>query len=135
MISGSQISTYPPALSVDRSIPEALNFSLAELHIFLNLFQFFILPPEVHMKTGTIAARVIAELAKIMTTKPENIQVQAKLVEDLELDSLDALDFIFQLEEEFGIEIPREDQLQFLTVEDVIEYVQRRVGHPFARSA
>jgi acyl carrier protein len=87
------------------------------------------------MKTGTIAARIIAELAKIMKTKPENIQVQANLVKDLEIDSLDALDFIFQLEEEFGIEIPREDQLQFFTVQDVIEYVQQRVGHSFARSA
>jgi fatty acid desaturase len=35
---------YPPAGSVDRRIPETLNFSLAGLHIFLNLFQFFILP-------------------------------------------------------------------------------------------
>ena len=87
------------------------------------------------MKTGTIAARIIAELAKIMKTKPQNIQVQANLVEDLEIDSLDAFDFIFQLEEEFGIEIPREDQLEFFTVQDVIEYVQRRVGRPFARSA
>ena len=44
MISRSQASTYPPAGSVDRWMPEALNFSLAGLHIFLNLVQFFILP-------------------------------------------------------------------------------------------
>ncbi len=44
MISRSQASTYPPAGSVDRWMPEALNFSLAGLHILLNLFQFFILP-------------------------------------------------------------------------------------------
>jgi len=44
MISRSQASTYPPAGSLDRSMPEALNFGLAGLHILLNLFQFFILP-------------------------------------------------------------------------------------------
>src|SRR5262244_1143255 len=44
MISRSQAFTYPPAGSVDRWMPEALNFSLAGLHIFLNLVQFFILP-------------------------------------------------------------------------------------------
>ena len=44
MISRSQASTYPPAGSVDRWMPEALNFSLAGLHIFLNLVQCFILP-------------------------------------------------------------------------------------------
>ena len=87
------------------------------------------------MKTGTIAARIIAELAKIMKTKPENIQVQANLVEDLEIDSLDAFELIFQLEEEFGIEIPRQDQLQFFTVQDVIEYVQKRVSHTPCPSA
>src|SRR5262245_59495854 len=44
MISRSQASTYPPAGSVDRWMPEAFNFSLAGLHVFLNLFQLFILP-------------------------------------------------------------------------------------------
>src|SRR5262245_32961800 len=46
MISRSQAFTYPPAGSVDRWMPEALNFSLAGLHIFLNLVQFFILLPK-----------------------------------------------------------------------------------------
>ena len=40
----SQASTYPRARSANPSIPEAFNFSLAGLHIFLNLFQLFILP-------------------------------------------------------------------------------------------
>ena len=44
MISRSQASTYPPARSANPSIPEAFNLSLAGLHIFLNLFQLFILP-------------------------------------------------------------------------------------------
>ena len=44
MISKSQASTYFPARSINLTIPEALNFSLAGLHISLNLFQLFILP-------------------------------------------------------------------------------------------
>jgi len=40
----SQASTYPRARSADPSIPAALNLILAGLHIFLNLFQLFILP-------------------------------------------------------------------------------------------
>ena len=44
MIPRSQASTYLPARSANPSIPEAFNFSLAGLHISLNLFQFFILP-------------------------------------------------------------------------------------------
>jgi acyl carrier protein len=88
------------------------------------------------MTTGeSIETRIIAGLTKIKKTKPETIQKQASLIEDLNIDSLDTLDLIFQLEEEFDIEIPQEDQLQFSTVQDVITYVQERVGQTFARSA
>ena len=75
------------------------------------------------------------DVLKIKKKKPENIQKQARLIEDLDIDSLDALDLIFQLEEEFAIEIPPEHQLQFSTVRDVIAYVQQRVGQTLARSA
>lgn len=44
MIPKSQAFTYFPGRSINLTIPEALNFSLAGLHISLNLFQFFILP-------------------------------------------------------------------------------------------
>jgi acyl carrier protein len=87
------------------------------------------------MTDESIEARIIAGLAKIKKTKPETIQKQASLIEDLDIDSLDTLDLIFQLEEEFDIEIPQEHQLQFSTVQDVITYVQQRVGQTFARSA
>jgi acyl carrier protein len=90
----------------------------------------------VNMTTGeSIEARIVAGLAKIKKQKPESIQKQARLTEDLDIDSLDSLDLIFQLEEEFNIEISPEDQLQFCTVQDVIAYVQQRVGQTLARSA
>lgn len=50
---------------------------------------------------------------------------ESRLIEDLEVDSLDALDLIFKLEEEFNIEIP-EGQLPFVTVQDVITYVREK---------
>jgi acyl carrier protein len=88
------------------------------------------------MTTGeSIEARIVAGLAKIKKKKPETIQRQARLIEDLDIDSLDTLDLIFQLEEEFDIVISQEDQLKFCTVQDVITYVQQRIGHTVARSA
>jgi len=88
------------------------------------------------MKTSeSIESCIIMKLAKIKKKKSEDIQKHARLIEDLDIDSLDALDFIFQLEEEFAIEIPPEHQLQFSTVQDVIAYVQQRVGQTLARSA
>jgi acyl carrier protein len=88
------------------------------------------------MTTGeSIEARIVAGLAKIKKKKPETIQRQARLIEDLDIDSLDTLDLIFQLEEEFDIVISQEDQLKFCTVQDVITYVQQRIGQTVARSA
>jgi acyl carrier protein len=82
-----------------------------------------------------IEARIVAGLAKIKKQRPETIQKQARLIEDLNIDSLDTLDLIFQLEEGFNIDIPEEDQMKFCTVQDVITYVQQRIGQPLARSA
>jgi acyl carrier protein len=80
------------------------------------------------MTSATIEERIITGLAKIKMKDRDEIQKQSRLVEDLEIDSLDTLDLIFQLEEEFDIEIPQEDQLPFVTVQDVITYVRQKVG-------
>ncbi len=78
--------------------------------------------------THSVEERIITGLAKIKMKHPDEIQKQLRLIEDLEIDSLDTLDLVFQLEEEFNIEIPQEDQLPFVTVQDVIAYVERKIG-------
>lgn len=45
------------------------------------------------------------------------------LIKDLEADSLDAVEIIMAIEEEFGIEIPDEEAEKFQTVGDLVEYV------------
>ena len=72
-----------------------------------------------------VEERIIIGLAKVLNKQPSQIQKESRLIEDLEVDSLDALDLIFKLEEEFNIEIP-EGQLPFVTVQDVITYVQAK---------
>jgi acyl carrier protein len=72
-----------------------------------------------------VEERIIIGLAKVLNKQPSQIQKESRLIEDLEVDSLDALDLIFKLEEEFNIEIP-EGQLPFVTVQDVITYVQEK---------
>jgi acyl carrier protein len=72
-----------------------------------------------------VEERVITGLAKVLNKKPSQIEKETRLIEDLEIDSLDTLDLIFKLEEEFDIEIP-EGELPFVTVQDVITYVQEK---------
>ena len=52
------------------------------------------------------------------------ITLDAKLKEDLELDSLDSVELIMSAEEEFGIEIPDEDVMNFKTVNDIVNYIE-----------
>lgn len=52
------------------------------------------------------------------------ITMEASFIDDLGADSLDTVELIMDLEEEFGIEIPDEDAENLTTVGAVIEYVE-----------
>ncbi len=49
---------------------------------------------------------------------------EAKFIDDLGADSLDTVELVMALEEEFGIEIPDEDAEKIATVRDAIAYIQ-----------
>lgn len=55
------------------------------------------------------------------------ITMDATFVEDLNIDSLDLVELILTLEEEFGIVIPEEDAEELSTVGDVVNYVSSRI--------
>lgn len=73
----------------------------------------------------SVEERIITGLAKILKKQPSEVQKESRLIEDLMLDSLDTLDLIFRLEEEYNIDMP-EGELHFVTVQDVITYVQKK---------
>ena len=54
----------------------------------------------------------------------DTITMETSLVEDLEADSLDAVEVIMALEDEFGIEIPDEDAENFNTIGDLYKYIE-----------
>lgn len=67
----------------------------------------------------------IKEILKdTMDIDESKITLDAKLKEDLELDSLDSVELIMSAEEEFGIEIPDEDIMNFKTVNDIVNYIE-----------
>jgi acyl carrier protein len=77
------------------------------------------------VSAALVEERIIIGLAEVLNKQPSQIQKESRLIEDLMLDSLDIFDLIFKLEEEFNIEIP-EGELHFVTVQDVIAYVQEK---------
>lgn len=67
----------------------------------------------------------IKEILKdTMDIDESKITLDAKLKDDLELDSLDSVELIMSAEEEFGIEIPDEDVMNFKTVKDIVNYIE-----------
>ena len=53
---------------------------------------------------------------------------EASFVDDLGADSLDTLELVMALEEEFGIEIPDEDAEKILTVNDAVKYIHNKLS-------
>ena len=52
------------------------------------------------------------------------VTTEAKFIDDLGADSLDTVELVMALEEEFGIEIPDEDAEKIATVRDAITYIR-----------
>jgi len=58
--------------------------------------------------------------------KVEEVTPQASFIDDLGADSLDTVELVMALEEEFNIEIPDEDAEKIATVGDAIKYIEEK---------
>ena len=67
---------------------------------------------------------IIAEQLDVDT---EEITLDTSLTKDLEADSLDAVEIIMALEDEYNIEIPDEVAEEFKTVGDIVKYIEAKV--------
>ena len=69
----------------------------------------------------------IIELAKENLSIDGEITATSSFKEDLEVDSLDLMELVMALEEEFDIEIPDADAEKVVTVGDVVDYIKENV--------
>ena len=67
-------------------------------------------------------------IADQLGVKKEEVVDSAKFVDDLGADSLDTVELVMALEEEFGIEIPDEDAEKLATVGDALRYIEEKSG-------
>jgi acyl carrier protein len=58
---------------------------------------------------------------------PEQVTAEASFIDDLGADSLDTVELVMALEEEFDLEIPDEDAEKMTTVADAIKYLESHV--------
>ena len=67
-------------------------------------------------------------IADQLGVKKEEVTDNAKFVDDLGADSLDTVELVMALEEEFGVEIPYEDAEKLATVGDALRYIEEKAG-------
>lgn len=75
-----------------------------------------------------LAEKVKKIIADQLGVKPEEVTDDAKFIDDLGADSLDTVELVMALEEEFGIEMPDEDAEKMTTVGDAIRYIEEKAG-------
>jgi acyl carrier protein len=73
-----------------------------------------------------VADRVRAIIAEQLGVKLEEVTDSASFIEDLGADSLDTVELVMALEEEFGIEIPDEDAEKMTSVGEAIKYIESK---------
>jgi len=76
------------------------------------------------MSDKPIDQRVKDIIVEQLGVKPDQVTPGAKFIEDLGADSLDTVELVMALEEEFGIEVPDEQAEKLQSVGDVIKYVE-----------
>lgn len=68
--------------------------------------------------------RIIVDLLQV---SEESVTMESHFIDDLGADSLDLVELIMGIEEEFNIEIPDGDAEKVVTVGDVVEYIKENV--------
>jgi len=72
----------------------------------------------------SVESRVKEIIVQKLGVDPEAVKPEASYVEDLGADSLDTVEIVMALEEEFGIEIPDSDAEKITTVGETIKYIE-----------
>jgi acyl carrier protein len=69
-------------------------------------------------------AKVKEVVVEQLDCAEDEVKEDSKFIEDLGADSLDVVELVMALEEEFDIEIPDEDAESILTVADALKYIE-----------
>jgi acyl carrier protein len=72
-------------------------------------------------------ARVKEIIMKQLAVNAEQLTPAASFIDDLGADSLDTVELVMALEDEFSVKIPDEDAEKIATVQDAIDYMNKHV--------
>ena len=75
------------------------------------------------MTAGNVEQKVKGIIAEQLGVSEEEIKATSSFIEDLGADSLDIVELVMAMEEEFEVEIPDEEAENIKTVQDAVNYV------------
>ena len=79
------------------------------------------------MNTEEVFEKVKAVIVEQLGVAENAVEMEASFIDDLGADSLDIVELVMALEEEFDMEIPDADAEKVVTVGDVVEYIKENV--------
>ena len=72
-----------------------------------------------------IQEKVTEIIVEQLGVSADQVKPESKMIEDLGADSLDAVELVMAVEEEFGIEVPDEEAEKLISVGDIIAHVEK----------
>ena len=78
--------------------------------------------------TETLNRQVIDLASKQVDMPQEQISLDSQFIADLGYDSLDVVEFVMRVEEDFDIVVPDEERDKILTVRDAVQAIQRLIS-------
>ncbi len=93
---------------------------------FFNIYyKIFILKVHILFEKELIMEKEIVQIiATQLGKKVEDIKLESKLIQDLGADSLDIVELLMKLEDEYGITIPDQDAANLVTIGDVVKFME-----------
>ena len=79
------------------------------------------------MSSEEVFEKVKGIIVELLGASETSVTMESSFIDDLGADSLDIVELVMALEEEFNIEIPDGDAEKVVTVEDVVEYIKENV--------
>lgn len=80
------------------------------------------------MERAEIEKKVCSILAEQLAVDPAKVTPEARFTEDLDADSLDLVEAVLALEEEFGVSIPEDEMEPVKTVGQAVDLVEQKLG-------
>ncbi len=75
-----------------------------------------------------VAGKVKEIIVEQLGVTPEQVTPEASFIEDLGADSLDTVELVMALEEEFDVQIPDDEAEKITTVQQAVDYINNKKG-------